>query len=151
DIGSMEEYRAAGVPMLAVVSGFVETKRQNLVYVAAMVLASLWLVHTGVVGILYLVVATVLGLVYIGLSLEGFFTKDDHRWGERMFFYSLVYLTAMLLAMIVDPLLLSCTFGRQGPGATRVINGMRSESGVGLDEPTETAVAAVFCTHGDGF
>ena len=106
-IRRMEEYRAAGVPMLPVVRGFAETKRQNLVYVAAMVLASLWLVHTGVVGILYLVVATVLGLVYIGLSLEGFFTKDDHRWGERMFFYSLVYLTAMLLAMIVDPLLLS--------------------------------------------
>ncbi len=106
-IRRMEEYRAAGVPMLPVVRGFAETKRQNFLYVAAMVPASLLLVQTGVVGILYLVVATVLGLVYIGLSLEGFFTKDDHRWGERMFYYSLVYLTAMLLVMIVDPLLMS--------------------------------------------
>ena len=104
-IRRMEEYRAAGVPMLPVVKGFAETKWQNLLYVAAMVPASLMLVQTGVVGMLYLIVATVLGLVYIGLSLEGFFTKDDHRWGERMFFYSLVYLTSMLLVMIIDPLL----------------------------------------------
>jgi len=103
----VEDYRAAGVPMLPVVRGFTEAKRQNLLYVAAMVPASLLLVQMGVVGLLYLVVATVLGLVYIGLSLEGFFTKDDNRWARRMFVYSLVYLTVMLLVMIVDPLLMS--------------------------------------------
>jgi heme o synthase len=101
----VEDYRAAGVPMLPVVRGFAETKRQNLFYVASMVPASLLLVQTGVVGMLYLVVATVLGLIYIGLSLEGLFTKDDNRWAKRMFFYSLVYLTAMLLVMIIDPML----------------------------------------------
>lgn len=100
-----EDYRAAGVPMLPVVRGFAEAKRQNLLYVAAMVPASLLLVQMGVVGLLYLIVATVLGLVYIGLSLEGLFTKDDNRWARRMFVYSLVYLTVMLLVMIVDPLL----------------------------------------------
>ncbi|BCU82941.1 protoheme IX farnesyltransferase 2 [Polycladomyces abyssicola] len=98
----VEDYRAAGVPMLPVVRGFMETKRQIMVYVAAMIPSSLFLYHTGVVGKIYFVTAIVLGVIYLVLSIAGFFTKDDDRWARQMFLYSLVYLTAILLVMIVD-------------------------------------------------
>ncbi|MCL6518195.1 MAG: heme o synthase [Alicyclobacillus sp.] len=100
----VEDYRAAGIPMLPVVRGYTETKWQILVYTAAMVPVSLLLYALRAAGVIYLLVAVVLGVIFLWRAVQGLFTKDDLAWANRLFGFSLVYLTGMCLAMIVNPL-----------------------------------------------
>ncbi|TCS92813.1 heme o synthase [Hazenella coriacea] len=98
----VEDYRAAGIPMLPVIKGFAETKKQTFIFVLLLVPASVLLFFTGAAGWFYLMIAILLGGIYIALALKGFRSSEDDEWAKRMFFYSLIYLTTLLLAMIVD-------------------------------------------------
>jgi heme o synthase len=96
-------YAAAGVPMLPVVRGDRETARQivlySLVMVAFTVFVGLWL------GPLYTVAATVLGAVFIALSL--LLRRDLSRAHAKVLFhYSLLYLALLFTAAALDPVLL---------------------------------------------
>ncbi|WP_163970983.1 heme o synthase [Oceanobacillus halotolerans] len=92
-----EEYKAAGVAMLPVVYGFSVTKRQMLVYIACLLPLPLYLIS---LGIPFVVLATILNIGFIGLSILGFFVKDDWKWAHHMFLYSVNYLTIIFLLMI---------------------------------------------------
>lgn len=96
-----EEYRAAGIPMLPVVEGFQPTKWQIVRYTAAMLPVSLLLYGLHYEGVLYLIGATVLGLIFLIQALRGLFTKNDLVWASSLFRYSLIYLTAMCVLMVV--------------------------------------------------
>ncbi|QDI90638.1 protoheme IX farnesyltransferase [Salicibibacter halophilus] len=93
----VEEYRKANVPMLPVVAGFTMTKRQILVYIAALLPISLLLYPFGMI---YTIVAAALGIGWLVLSLKGLRTKDDMEWARSMFMYSLVYLTVIFVVMV---------------------------------------------------
>ncbi|HHY22474.1 MAG TPA: protoheme IX farnesyltransferase [Bacilli bacterium] len=93
-----EEYREAGIPMLPVVAGFEVTKRQMVVYVAALIPVSLMLYSFGT---LYTVVAAALGIGWLVLGLAGFKMKDDIKWSRLMFVYSLNYLTILFVLMVI--------------------------------------------------
>ncbi|MFC4617218.1 heme o synthase [Camelliibacillus cellulosilyticus] len=97
----VEEYRKAGIPMLPVVAGFGATKRQMIVYVAALFPASLLLYE---LGPLYLIVAVVLGAGWLAIGLAGFFAKDVMKWSKRMFVFSLNYMTLLFVVMILSVL-----------------------------------------------
>lgn len=97
-----EEYRAAGIPMLPVVRGFAETKRQIVLYTAAMVPVSLMLYALNYEGLIYLVVSVVLGVVFLLRAIQGLFVKDDLAWSKKLFGFSLLYLTVMSIAMCVS-------------------------------------------------
>lgn len=101
-IRRVEDYRAAGIPLLPVIRGFEETKRQSLRYVAALVPVSFLLYGVGTVGISYLIAAVVLGVGYLYVSVESFFAKDDLQWAKKSFKYSLIYMTSLFLMMIVS-------------------------------------------------
>ncbi|MDT8859164.1 heme o synthase [Alkalihalobacillus sp. MEB130] len=94
----VEEYRAAGIPMLPVVAGFEVTKRQMVVYVIALLPVSLMLYPFGIV---YTVVAALLGIGWIVLGFAGFKMKDDIKWARLMFVYSLNYLTILFVLMVI--------------------------------------------------
>jgi protoheme IX farnesyltransferase len=64
--------------------------------------ASILIYFTGAVSWIYLVVAILLGGFYIYLAFQGFYTKDDQEWSRKMFVYSLIYLTGILVTMILD-------------------------------------------------
>lgn len=93
-----EEYRAANIPMLPVVAGFPMTKRQMVVYVAALIPVSLMLYPFGMV---YTIIATLLGVGWLVLGLAGFKMKDDIKWARLMFVYSLNYLTILFVLMVI--------------------------------------------------
>jgi protoheme IX farnesyltransferase len=97
-----EEYRAAGIPMLPVVRGYRETKWQILSYTAAMVPVSLLLYQLHYEGIFYLLTALILGVIFIIRAVQGLFAKDDLAWANRLFKFSLLYLTAMCIAMMIS-------------------------------------------------
>lgn len=93
-----DEYKAANVPMLPVVYGFKMTKRQSLIYILCLLPMPLLLPS---LGIPFVVIITLLNIGWIILVIRGFFVKDDIKWANHMFYYSLTYLTVFFIGMIV--------------------------------------------------
>ncbi|MBY7142697.1 heme o synthase [Virgibacillus sp. NKC19-3] len=96
-----DEYKAAGVPMLPVVHGFAFTKRQIVVYVACLLPLPLFLATFGTT---FIVLATLLNAGFLYLAIRGFFTKDNRKWAQTIFIYSLSYLFVLFLIMIIATL-----------------------------------------------
>lgn len=97
------DYANAGVPMLPVVSGDKETKRQILIYTLIMVALSLLPTPVGMMGLAYLVMAALLGLAFIGyvVRMMGNDTATT-RWA--LYRFSLLYLFLLFVAMLIDRL-----------------------------------------------
>jgi heme o synthase len=103
-----EEYARAGIPMLPVVAGHAETRRQILLYsiVLAPVGASPWLL--GYSGPLYGLTAIVAGAAMIGLSLHIMALGDEDkglRAAKRLFGVSILYLFVLFAVLLIDDLL----------------------------------------------
>ncbi len=103
-----EEYARAGIPMLPVVAGRAETRRQILLYsiMLAPVGASPWLL--GYAGLLYGVTAIVAGAAMIGLSLHIMALGDEDeglRAAKRLFGVSILYLFVLFAVLLIDDLL----------------------------------------------
>jgi protoheme IX farnesyltransferase len=100
------DYQRAGVPMLPVVSGERETRRQILLY--TLILAPLgvapWLM--GYAGLSYGLVALVTGAAMIVLALQVFAERPDtgDRASRRLFAVSILYLFLLFAALLVDRL-----------------------------------------------
>lgn len=99
-----DEYHEAGFKMLPSEGGLMETRRQILLWTAAMVPASLMLYLLPSLGLTYLVAVTVLGGLYIVFALQGVYGKveDDKRWAGKMFGYSLIYLVSLYAVIFID-------------------------------------------------
>jgi heme o synthase len=96
------DYAAAGVPMLPVVAGPRQTKRQMLLYTLILWPATLapWLL--GIAGGLYGTFAVVLSAVFTGLAIQVSRDESDHS-ARRMFAFSLLYLFLIFSALLIDP------------------------------------------------
>ncbi|WP_010530416.1 heme o synthase [Lentibacillus jeotgali] len=92
------EYKAAGVPMLPVVHGFEITKRQIVVYIACLLPLPFFMASLGTT---FLVIATLLNAGWLAIGISGLFTKEDLKWANMIFIYSLNYLTILFLMMVV--------------------------------------------------
>ncbi|MFC7440722.1 heme o synthase [Laceyella putida] len=101
-IRKADDYRRAGIPMLPVVKGLKETKKQTLIFTLLLIPSSVLLFVTGANSWFYLVCALCLGVIYIALAIKGFYTDDQEKWSKQMFFYSLIYLTTILLVIMLD-------------------------------------------------
>src|SRR5712671_3171531 len=103
-----EDYARAGIPMLPVVAGTEETRRQILLYsiILAPVGASPWLL--GYSGLLYGVTAIVAGAAMIGLSLHIMALGDEDeglRAAKRLFGVSILCLFVLFAVLLIDDLL----------------------------------------------
>ena len=95
------DYAAAGVPMLPVVRGEAETKRQILLWSLVMVAVSLLPVVAGAAGAFYLWSAIVLGGVFCALAAL-LAREAGLRWARATFHYSLLYLALIFVALVID-------------------------------------------------
>lgn len=98
----VEEYRAAGIPMLPVVKGFSTTKKHIVLWVVALLPLPFLLPS---LGIPFLILATLLNVGWLVLGLYGYKMTDDIKWAKLMFVYSLQYLTIMFVAMVIVTLI----------------------------------------------
>ena len=102
------DYAAAGVPMLPVVKGEAETRRQIFLYSLVLFGTTLVLYPIGHMGSIYLTTAITLGGVFVYRTLRLWREASaDRAWG--VFKYSIVYLAALFGAVALDALL---PFGR---------------------------------------
>ena len=98
------DYAAAGVPMLPVVKGDDETRRQIFLYSLVLFGTTLLLAPVAGMGPIYLGTAVVLGgvFVYRALVLRRH-AGADRSW--RLFTYSIVYLAALFGAVALDAII----------------------------------------------
>jgi protoheme IX farnesyltransferase len=102
------DYARAGVPMLPVVAGEQETRRQILIYSALMAPLGVAPVLFGVGGWVYGLVAAALGGFFL-LSAWQVWRAEDGNDGpaKKLFGYSIFYLFALFGALLVDVKLFS--------------------------------------------
>jgi len=99
-----EDYERTGVPMLPVVKGEAETRRQILIYSVILVLFSILPVATGMLGAVYLGAAAVLGAAFLGLAAT--LSRHPSRPAAlRLYLSSLAYLALLFGAMAIDRLI----------------------------------------------
>jgi protoheme IX farnesyltransferase len=96
-----EDYAKAGVPMLPVTHGKDYTRLQVLLYTLILFGVSLLPYAIRMSGVLYLAAALVLGLVYIAYAVRIHLAYSD-RLARSCFRYSIVYLSALFAALLID-------------------------------------------------
>jgi protoheme IX farnesyltransferase len=99
-----DDYARARVPMLPVIAGQEETRRQIVIYSLLLVAATLLLYPLGAMGWVYAASALILGGCFIGLALQVHRDRTV-RSAVRLFGYSLVYLALLFGAMSADRIL----------------------------------------------
>ncbi|MGB7977929.1 MAG: heme o synthase [Chlamydiales bacterium] len=97
-----DDYAAASIPVFPVVRGMHAAKIRILSYIVAFTLSSSMLTLSGYVGYAYLTVASLLGLGWLWLALQGFKSTNDTLWARKMFLSSLIVIMALSLMMSVD-------------------------------------------------
>jgi protoheme IX farnesyltransferase len=98
------DYAAAGVPMLPVVRGETETRRQILLYSLVLFATTLLLVPVGHMGPVYTTAAVALGGSFVYRALQVWRSADDART-RRLFAFSILYLAGLFGAIGIDALL----------------------------------------------
>ncbi len=96
-----DEYARVGVPMLPVVRGEAETRRQILLYTLLLYAVSQLPFCAGGFGVSYLVASLVLGLAFIGGAVR-LLRRADRRSALTLYLFSLAYLALLFVAMVVD-------------------------------------------------
>jgi protoheme IX farnesyltransferase len=100
------DYAAAGIPMLPVVAGTRNTRRQIFLYSLPMAAAAVAPWPLGLTGPLYGVAAVALSLGFIGLAAQVLANtaEEPARMGpeKRLFGYSVIYLFVLFGALVAD-------------------------------------------------
>jgi protoheme IX farnesyltransferase len=96
-----DEYARVGVPMMPVVHGETETRRQIVLYTVLLVVLTLLPVGFGLFGAIYAVAALALGGVFLWHSVR-LQRLAERRAALRTYLYSLLYLALLFVAMVLD-------------------------------------------------
>jgi protoheme IX farnesyltransferase len=97
------DYERVGVPMLPVVAGPDETRRQILLYSLALVPLAISPYFIGLGGIAYAAVSTVLGLIFLYLAFKVWRVREgregDHA-AKQLFVFSIFYLFLLFAVLL---------------------------------------------------
>lgn len=96
-----DEYARVGIPMMPVVRGEVETRRQILLYTVLLAVLTMLPVLFGFFGMIYATVAGVLGVAFIAFAVR-LQRLGDRRSALRTYLYSLAHLALLFIAMVID-------------------------------------------------
>lgn len=114
-IDRRRDYERVDVPMLPVTHGDAYTRRHILYYTVALCIVSLLPVAIGMSGIVYLIGALALGIGFLGCAVV---LLRGRSAGAPLatFRYSIVYLTVLFIALLVDHFLPVGSVGFVGAG-----------------------------------
>jgi protoheme IX farnesyltransferase len=102
------DYERVGVPMLPVVAGPQETRRQILIYSVLLVPLAVMPYFVGLGGVAYLVLSVVLGAVFLALAARVYVTTEGREAdtaARRLFLFSILYLYGLFATLFVEALL----------------------------------------------
>ncbi|MDX6627728.1 MAG: heme o synthase [Solirubrobacterales bacterium] len=95
-----DEYAKVRIPMLPVVAGEDETRRQIVLYTVLLYAVTQLPFCAGGLGVAYLVPSMLLGAAFIGFSVR-LLQKADRSWALRTYLFSLAYLALLFLSMAI--------------------------------------------------
>jgi heme o synthase len=95
------EYERVGVPMLPVVRGERETRRQILLYTVLLYAVTQLPFCAGGFGSVYLAASLLLGFGFIAGAVR-LYRRADRRSALQLYLFSLAYLALLFCAMVVD-------------------------------------------------
>ncbi len=99
------DYERVGVPMLPVVKGPDETRKQILIYSFILVVVSVLPSFIGLGGYLYLAVSGFAGAYFLYLAVEVFRVREGQiadAKAKRLFLYSIFYLFLLFTVLLVE-------------------------------------------------
>jgi len=96
-----KDYEKASIPMMPVVLGERETRKQIFLYSLLLLAVTLILFAMHAMGYIYLVAAVVLGGILLYMSIRLLRDKSK-KWARTLFWYSNCYLAMIFAAMVVD-------------------------------------------------
>ena len=96
-----DEYARVDIPMLPVVRGEAETRRQILLYTVLLYAVTQLPFCAGGLGTTYLVASMLLGLGFIAGAIR-LYRRADRRSALQLYLYSLAYLALLFCAMVAD-------------------------------------------------
>jgi protoheme IX farnesyltransferase len=102
-INYSSDYKRAGIPMLPVVSGIGETKKQILGYTFILIASTIALAFLSDLGVIYLASAVVLGVGFLYYTAK-LFRSGSVRDAVGVFRYSIAYLALLFGAIAADVL-----------------------------------------------
>jgi protoheme IX farnesyltransferase len=95
-----DEYAKAGIPMLPVVRGEDETRRQILLYTVLLYAVTQLPFCAGGLGVAYVIPSILLGGAFIYMAVR-LLRSADRRWALRTYLFSLAYLALLFLSMAI--------------------------------------------------
>jgi protoheme IX farnesyltransferase len=96
-----DEYAKAGVPMLPVVRGEDETRRQIMLYTVLLYAVTQLPFCAGGLGLAYLGASMTLGAGFVYCALR-LLRSAERRWALRTYLFSLAYLALLFASMAID-------------------------------------------------
>ena len=96
-----DDYAGEGIPMLPVTHGIKFTKLQILLYSILLLIISVLPYVVMLSGLIYLLVALVAGLVFVGMSLR-FYLASNESLAMPIFTYSIYYIFIIFLGLLAD-------------------------------------------------
>jgi protoheme IX farnesyltransferase len=96
-----DEYAKSGLPMLPVTHGVAFTQLSILLYSIALAATTILPFAVGMSGLIYLVVVAILDAVFLWYAWQVYRHYTD-MIARRMFAYSIVYLSVLFAALLVD-------------------------------------------------
>lgn len=112
-----EDYKAAKIPMLPVTSGTVVTRRHILAYSLLLVPIAIAPAFTQIGGALYFTVAVAFNAVFLFGAYRLWqrddvaATADEYKAEKRFFFFSILYLFAHFVALLLEAILRAFDLG----------------------------------------
>ena len=96
------DYERAGFKVLPLAISTRATRVTIVLFSIGLVAATIALEPLRVAGLGYLLCAALLGAVFIGWAAAGFRRAAANAWARSLFFYSIVYLTLLFVALVID-------------------------------------------------
>jgi protoheme IX farnesyltransferase len=96
-----DEYAEVGIPMLPVVKGERETRKQILLYSLLLYAVTQLPFCAGGFGVIYLVGSMVLGLAFVAGAYL-LYRRADRRTAIRLYLFSMLYLALLFATMVLD-------------------------------------------------
>jgi protoheme IX farnesyltransferase len=96
-----DEYAEVGVPMLPVVRGERETRRQIVLYALLLYAVTQLPFCAGAFGGIYLAASIALGLTFVAGTVM-LYRRADRRTALRLYLFSMLYLALLFAAMVID-------------------------------------------------
>lgn len=101
-----EDYKKVDMPMLPVTHGIAYTRVQILLYTILLIVVTMLPYLTGMSGLIYLISAVVLGLIFLVYAIKIMRETDNPKVSLATFLYSVNYLMLLFIALLADHYLL---------------------------------------------